>query len=149
MLKLFKIISVAVVAICLFSMPVIAGNKISTKVKIIHASTGKHQIDPGLSSIISELKSVFRYTSYRLIKQQNLNQGFSKPGSINLPGKRTMIITPISVHGQRIKYQINILKNRRSVFQTRIDLKNNSSLTIGGPKFKNGVLLFNIHGSSN
>jgi len=51
------------------------------------------------------------------------------------------------MEGKRIRYQISIQKNRQSIFQTQVLLKNNSSITIGGPQFNNGVLLLNISGS--
>ena len=55
---------------------------------------------------------------------------------------------PSDMEGKRIRYEIGIQKNKQSVFQTQVLLKNNISITIGGPKFNNGVLLFNISGSS-
>jgi len=132
---------------CFFSHPALAKTKILTDVKVIHASTGSQYVDPGLKKIIPELKSVFKYTSYRLLKDQRLDQHFHQEGHVNLPGKRTLIIMPSDMAGKRIRYQINIEKNKRSVFQTQVLLKNNSSITIGGPQFNNGVLLFNISGS--
>ena len=120
---------------------------IITDVKVIHASTGPRHIDPGLNKFIHELKSVFKYTSYRLIKSQRMNLRFTERGRITLPGKRALIIIPTNMEGKRIRYQINIKRNKRSIFQTRVLLKNNDSITIGGPPLKNGVLLFNISGS--
>ncbi|MCP4670441.1 MAG: hypothetical protein GY857_03935 [Desulfobacula sp.] len=134
-------------ALCMLTVPAFGKNKVMTDVKVIHASTGQNYLDPGLKSIISELKTVFKYTSYRLLKEKKLNQSFNQKGRVNLPGKRTLVIVPLDTNGNRIRYQINILKNKKSVFQTRILLRNNSSITIGGPKFKNGYLLFNISGS--
>lgn len=149
MYKFFRTVSVFTAIICFLSLPAFAGNRINTQVKVIHASTGAKHVDHGLAPLISELRSVFRYTSYRLIKTQSLHQTFSRSDHISLPGKRNMVITPISMNGRRIRYRINIVKNKRSVFQTQIQLRNNSSVTIGGPQFKNGVLVLNIHGSAN
>ncbi len=132
----------------LFTQPAFAKNQVLTDIKVIHASTESKTVDPGLKPIISELKSVFKYTSYRLLNEQRLNLNFNRKGRVNLPGNRTLIIMPTDMKGKRIQYQINIQKNQHSVFQTRVLLKNNSSITIGGPQFNNGVLLFNISGSA-
>ncbi len=105
-------------------------------------------MDPDLVPIIRELESVFKYTAYRLVTSQNMMLGLNQKGRVRLPGNRVLVITPLQIKGQRISYQINILKERRSIFQTRILLRNNSSVTIGGPRFKNGVILFNIRGSA-
>ena len=133
--------------LCCFSQPAMAKNRVLTDVKVIHASTKSETVDSSLKDIIPELKSVFKYTSYRLLNDQRMTLGFKQKGRVTLPGRRTMIVMPSDMEGKRIRYQINILKNNRSVFQTRVLLRNNSSITIGGPQFKNGVLLFNISGS--
>jgi len=132
---------------CFFTVPAFGKNRVLTDIKIIHASTGAKHVDPNLKKIIPELKSVFKYTSYRLLKEKRLNLSFNEEGRVNLSGKRALIVMPTDMDGKRIRYQIKIQKNNRPVFQTRVLLKNNSSITIGGPKLKNGYLLFNISGS--
>ena len=149
MVRLIKIILIFTAISCFyfFTQPAFAKNQVLTDVKVIHASTGSKHVDPDLKGIFSELKSVFKYTSYRLLKDQRLNLRFNQKGRVNLPGKRTLIVMPSDMEGKRIRYQINIQKNNHPIFQTRVLLKNNSSITIGGPQFNNGVLLFNISGS--
>jgi hypothetical protein len=147
MVKFLKTILLVSGVLCFCTQPAFGKNEVSTNVRVIHASTESNYIDPGLQGIVAELETVFKYTSYRLLKEKRLNQSFNQKGRVNLPGKRALMITPLDQDGKRIRYQINILKNKKSVFQTRILLRNNSSITIGGPKFKNGYLLFNISGS--
>ncbi len=148
MVKFTKIIILAGMSFFfLFSQPAIAKDKVRTEVKVIHASTKAKGVDSSLKNISHELESVFKYTSYRLIKNKRLNQGFNEKGQVKIPGKRTLIVTPSRLDGKRIRYQINIRKNNRSIFQTQVLLKNNKSITIGGPQYKKGVLLFNISGS--
>ena len=149
MVRLIKIIFIftGISCFCFFSQPAFAKNRVLTDVKVIHASTGPKYVDPSLKKIVSQLKSVFKYTSYRLLKDQKLKLHFNQKGRVNLPGKRTLIVMPSGMEGKRIRYQINIQKNNRSIFQTRVLLRNNSSITIGGPQFNDGVLLFDISGS--
>ena len=144
-----RFILTAISFIYLFLPPVVlAGDRVLTDVKVIHASiTGAEQLDPGLKGIIHELKSVFKYTSYRLLKDQRFNLNFSQEGLVDLPGSRTLLILPSDTDGKRIRYQINIQKNNLSIFQTQVMLKNNSSITIGGPELDSGVLLINISGA--
>lgn len=147
MIRFIKIISLLTGMCCLFYPPVFAKNLGLTDVQVIHASTSSLHVDPSLNKIIPELKSVFKYTSYRLVQRQQLNLDFNQQGRVDLPENRTLIVTPINMDAKRIQYQINIQKNGQSIFQTRVLLKNNKSITIGGPQFNNGVLLFNISGS--
>lgn len=133
-------------ALFLSISPAFAADKVSTHVKVIHASTGSKHVDPQLKNISDELNSVFKYTSYRLIKQENMDLKFGQQGQVNLPGSRTLTVQPIDMDGKRIRYHIHIRKNKKKIFQTKILLKNDSSITIGGPQYEGGVLLFNIDG---
>ncbi len=148
MVRTTKIILICLAFFCLFTHPLFAKDSVKTNVKVIHASTGSNHVDSSLKGIISELKSVFKYTSYRLLNNQRLNQQFNQQGSVTLPSNRTLVIIPTEMNGKRIKYQIAIKKGSKSIFQTQVLLKNNSSITIGGPQHDNGVLLFNISGSA-
>lgn len=147
MVRFIKTLLILTGICCLFTQPVFGKSQVLTDVKVIHASTDSHHIDPGLKGLTSELKSVFKYTSYQLLNDQKMALRFNQKGRVNLPGKRTLIVVPSDMKGKRIRYQINIWKNKHSIFQTQVLLKNNDSITIGGPQYKNGTLLFNISGS--
>ena len=110
----------------LLSSPAAAA-RVMTDVKIIHASTGSSHVDAALKNIIPELESVFKYTGYRLINEQQMMLNFNQKGRISLPGNRMMIVIPAAMNKGRINYQIIIRKNDRPVFKTRVLLRNNSS----------------------
>lgn len=148
MLKLIKIAILTLIVSCLAVFPAAAKGKVRTDIKVIHASTGSNHVDPGLSSIINELESVFKYTSYNLIKNKTLNLSFGQSGHVSLPDKRVLEVRPSGMEGKRIRYQIQIKKINKVIFKTQVLLKNDSSITIGGPRFKKGTLLFNISGSA-
>ncbi len=133
--------------ICSFASMAIAGSTVKTNVRIIHASQGQNHIDSDLSDLAEELSSVFKYTSYKLMKTKSIRLNESQQGAVNLPGKRSLIVIPTKISGEKIKYQISIFKSGDKVFSTQILLKNGRSITIGGPKFKKGYLLFNISGN--
>ena len=123
-----------------------AQTEIITDVKVIYASSGPKHIDPGLRHIGSELRSVFRYTSYRLIQETRMALLPQSDGKVSLPGRRVLVATPLAIKGKRIKYRIRIMEGGNRVFQTEILLEKNRSITIGGPRHKKGYLLFNISG---
>ncbi len=131
-----------------FPDSVSAENAVDTDVLVIHASQNQNHIDPELTDLAEELSSVFKYTSYRLLKTKNMRLGKNQTGRVTLPGRRTLSVTPVNITGEKIKYQITIHKTKNQIFGTQIILKNNRSITIGGPRFRNGFLLFNITGRS-
>ena len=148
MIKIPNMIIILSVAcwVCLSPNMATAGDTVKTDVRIIHASQGPSYIDSELEDLAAELGSIFKYTSYRLIKEKSMSLKNNQKGVVTLPGKRSLVVTPIRVSGEKIKYQIGIFKSGDKVFGTQILLKNRRSITIGGPKFKDGFLLFNISG---
>ena len=121
--------------------------RINIVVKTVLASQGSPFIDPGLSNLTQELQSVFRYSSYRLLGQDSMSLKLNQTGSTSLPGNRLLKITPLSITGKRVALRLVINKKGRQIFETAIQLLNRGRITVGGPKYKGGYLLFNIFSS--
>lgn len=132
---------------CLLVMPAQANQDVDIVVKTILASQGAEYLDPRLSDLVEELQSVFKYSSYRLLSEDSSNLGMGETREVSLPGKRTLKITPVQVTGDRIELQLGILKKEKNIFQTVVKLLNKSSLTVGGPEYEDGYLLFNVSAS--
>ena len=124
-----------------------AERNIDIVVKTVLASQDSEYFDPRLSTLIEELQSVFRYSSYRLLSQDPVSLSMKETGVVPLPGNRLLKITPIRVAGNRVELQLVIFKKKKQIFQTVIQLLNHGSIIVGGPKYKNGYLLFNISAS--
>jgi hypothetical protein len=120
---------------------------IQVDVRTILASQKDNSIDSRLKGLVNELQTVFKYSSYKLLSQDRLNLETKTPGSVSLPGNRVLKITPKGISGNRMRLQVEISQDNRQIFQTFIQLQNGSSITIGGPKYKGGNLLFNIYTS--
>jgi hypothetical protein len=148
-IRLFRLTAVAAGVIWCWcpAQTVFAQNQVITHVQVIQASTRSMSVDPALHRIVPELEKVFRYTGYTLLQDKTLSLAFQQPGRIDLPDRRTLVLTPTSSQGSRIQYDIQILNRKEAVFQTRVLLKNKRSMTIGGPRSGPGVLLFHITGS--
>ena len=124
-----------------------AKGDIHVTVQTVLASRDGVFIDPELSAMAEELQSVFRYSSYRLLGKDSLNLALNKTGSVNLPGKRVLRITPTGMSGDRIEMRLVIDKKKKQIFETVVQLLNRGSIIVGGPKHKNGTLLFNVSAS--
>jgi hypothetical protein len=124
-----------------------AEERISVDVKTVLASQESEYVDPRLSTLTRELRTVFRYSSYRLLKEDHVSLPMKETAQVPLPEERILAITPLGIEGDRMALKLVILKNKKEVFQTVIKLLNHRSLTVGGPKHKGGVLLFNISAS--
>jgi hypothetical protein len=124
-----------------------AKDDIAVDVKTVLASQDSEYLDPKLSSLIKELQSIFRYSSYRLLSEDHVGLSMKETGAVSLPGDRVLEITPLQIEGDRMELKLVILKKKKEIFQTIIKLLNHRSLTVGGAKYKDGFLLFNISAS--
>lgn len=131
----------------LLVVPAQAEQNVDIVVKTILASQESNYLDPRLAVLVEELQSVFRYSSYRLLSEDSKSLGMGETGEVSLPGKRVLKITPAQVAGDRVELQLVILKKKKEVFQTVVQLLNQGSLTVGGPEYEEGYLLFNIYAS--
>lgn len=145
-MELKRLLALLFLAALMLSLagPVWAGPKFNITVKTILASQGPRYVDPRLSDLVQELKSIFRYSSYQLLDQVSMSLGLNETGIIPLPGNRVLKIMPIRITGKRVRLRLAIHKEGRQVFETVIELLNRGSITIGGPDDKEGSLLFNI-----
>ncbi len=147
--KMSYVLSImAIVLFLLITENSFASGNTDFKVRVIHASSGSQYMDPALVDLTSELTSVFKYTSYKLLESDSLSIGFNQSKTSTLPGGRVLEIRPVEMKKGRIKLNLIIRKSGKQIFKTVVQLRNNSSITLGGPEYKGGYLLFNIFGSN-
>lgn len=120
---------------------------IQVQVRTILASPEPGPTDSRLKGLARELQSVFRYSSYQLLGRTSLNLTSNRTGRVSLPGQRAMRIIPKGIQGDRVTLELEILKDHSQIFKTVIRLRNESSITIGGPEYEGGNLFFNIFAS--
>jgi hypothetical protein len=141
------ILSLILFSILLSSSTVLSETPVKLNIKIILASGRQGANDSRLKDLISELNSVFRYSSYQLLSETNLKITSNQTKSVSLPENRILKLTSKGTDGNRVTLELEILKDNNQIFQTAIRLRNNSSITIGGPEYQGGNLLFNIFAS--
>lgn len=148
-MRKFHLISLffVIFPIFLLNSQIKADSIIRIDVKTILASNKGGDIDPRLRDLVRELKSVFRYSSYQLLSRDRANLRMNRSERISLPGGRMMSITFKGLSGRRATLQLEIYKGKSQIFQTIIQLRNQSSVTVGGPEYRGGYLLFNIYNS--
>lgn len=126
---------------------VLAKDRCRISVDTILASRQGQGVDPQLKRHVGELQSMFNYTSYRLLSSESLTLNKGQSGTVSLPGGRQLKITPHRIRGKRADIALQMIKQKRTVFQTQVQLLNHGSLFVGGPKYKNGNLIFKISGN--
>ncbi|WP_319410023.1 hypothetical protein [uncultured Desulfosarcina sp.] len=136
----------AVLTLSCYSAPdtPLAKENCRISVETILAARNDNVVDPQLKRHIGELQSMFNYTSYRLLSSESLNLSVGQSGMVSLPGERRLKITPHKIQGNRADITLRMMKQKRTVFETQIQLLNRGSLFVGGPTYQNGNLIFKI-----
>ena len=124
---------------------VFAAGNISVRVTAILASQGAAHVDSDLKGMVSELRQIFKYSSYRSLGRHSMNLAIGQTGTASLAGGHLLKITPTRIDGNRSELQLAIFRNNQPVFQTVVQLLNNGSLFVGGPNYQGGYLLFNLY----
>ena len=143
---LLKVTVVLLVCVCANPLYALANQRCRVSVDTILASRQGAGVDPQLRPHVGELQSMFTYTSYRLLGSETLVLREGQTGTVSLPGSRKLKITPHRIGGSRADIALQMMKKKRTVFQSQIRLLNRGSLFVGGPKYKNGNLIFKISG---
>jgi hypothetical protein len=139
--------AVLVVTWCGAPESLLAKESCRISVDTILAARNETVVDPQLKQHIGELQSMFNYTSYRLLGSEQLNLSTGQSGMVSLPGNRRLKITPNKISGKRAEIALQMMKQKRTVFQTQIQLLNRGTLFVGGPKYQDGNLIFKISSS--
>nr|WP_319395992.1 hypothetical protein [uncultured Desulfobacter sp.] len=123
-----------------------AGPVYQTRVRVVSADNGPARTDPGIQDMIKEIGPVFKYTRFILLSDKTMLLPQGQKKVMPLPGARRLSITPQGMQNTRILYHLRVDAGKSPIFDTNVGINNNTSITIGGPKIQNGVMLINIQG---
>lgn len=148
----FKPLWLSIAAVLLIAgletlQPALGASVCRIRVDTILAARNDAGVDPQLGAHIGELQAMFAYTSYRLLSSKSLVLETGQSGVVDLPDDRRLKITPQTVQGDRADIVLQMLRRKRTVFQTQIQLLNRGSLFVGGPEYRDGNLIFQISSS--
>jgi len=128
----------------LAAVPCGAANTVSVDVGAVYASNDGTSVDPALGTIRGKLKSMFNYTSYRMLDRKRLTLPIGEAGEFELPGRRTMRATPLPAQGDKVRLSIRISEGQRNLLTTTLGLRRGGMVLVGGPPHQSGVLILII-----
>ena len=121
-----------------------AADTVSVDVGAIYASNEGTSIDPALGTIRTKLRSMFNYTSYRMLDRKRRSLSVGETGEFDLPGQRTMRATPLPSQGDKVRLSIQISEGPRMLLTTTLGLRRGGMVLVGGPSYQSGVLILII-----
>ena len=117
--------------------------QVQTQLRVIRASNIGQGVDPSLKELHNELKTLFNFTSYRLLRDENLNLSLNQPISISArEGKIIMDITLVGLHRNVAELRIRVNREGTEKLNTQVRLSPGRTVLIGGPKVRDGVIIY-------
>ena len=118
--------------------------RISLHVDSVVASDTHEGVDARLAGMGGRLRSLFNYSTYRLISHQDGHTECGKLISFMLPGGRILHIQPRAVEDGMIAMELVLFQGARPLMTTDLKLKNHGVLIVGGPRYEQGMLIISI-----
>ena len=108
----------------LFSaVPSGAAEPVAVDVAAVYASNDGTSIDPALGTIRGKLRSMFNYTSYRMLDRKRRTLSVGETGEFELPGRRTMRATSLPAQGDKVRLSVQITEGPRNLLTTTLGLR--------------------------
>jgi len=124
-----------------FTLPSIASAQLQTRLRVIEASNIGSHIDPSIRDLHGQLGSLFRYTSYRLLKDETLSLAPGRPASVSAHEGKTIEIAQVSLQPNMAEVRVKIRRDGAEILNTQVRLSPGRTVIIGGPKHGQGVAI--------
>ena len=118
--------------------------QVQTRIRVIKASNVGSLVDPSLEDVHNELGSLFNFTSYRLLRDLNLKLSGNQPVEVPVHGGRSIEVTLVGEYKNTVELLLKVKREGTVILNTRVRLSSGRTVLIGGPRPKEGVIIFAI-----
>lgn len=118
-----------------------AGDGVSLDIQVVYASMEKQYVDPTLIGLQKKLIRLFNYSSFEIISKHREDALKGEKSLFNIPGGRKLEIVPVEVKNESVHLVVKIFGEKRALVKTALGLERGSIVMLGGPRFKDGVLI--------
>jgi hypothetical protein len=124
-----------------FAFTSIAPAQVQTRLRVIEASNVGRTIDPSLRDLSGQLGSLFRYTSYRLLRDERIHLSPNQPASVPIHEGKSIEITLMGLQPNMAEIRVRIRRDGTELVNTQLRLSQGRPVFIGGPKHGEGVAI--------
>jgi len=121
--------------------------QVQVRMRAIHASDAGSSVDPTLKDLHKELRSLFSFTSYRLMREEMLNLSMNQPVPFfSREGKIDVETTLVGLHKGAAEVRIRVTREGSQVLNTQVRLSPGRTVLVGGPKHRRGgVVIYALY----
>lgn len=123
-----------------------AYGQVQVQLRLIRASSVGQSFDPSLRDVRNELGSLFSFTSYYLLRNENLNLTLNRPVSISAhEGRIVLETTLVGLNRGVAEVRMRVVREGTEILNTRVRLSPGRTVFIGGPRVREGVIIYALH----
>jgi hypothetical protein len=122
----------------------VASDSVAVTIGSVLATDAGREFDQRLVAMKPQFESLFRYSSYRLMKQERRMIRWGGGESFDIPGGRYLVVAPKELRDSKVAMDVMLLEGGRPLVDTTVALRNHGILLLGGPKQQEGVLIIAI-----
>jgi len=121
-----------------------ASAQVPVRMRVIQASNVGHNIDPSLKDVHHELGSLFSFTSYRLLREENVSLSQNHPVTITAHPGRFLEVNLVGLQRDAAKLRIRVIREGKDILDTQVRLSPGRTVLIGGPRHGEGVVIYAV-----
>ncbi len=125
-------------------VPSLAFSEMQIRVRMIEASNSGSTIDPSLRDVHDELGSLFNFTSYRQLRDEQLSLTAQRPIDIATHRGITLEIFLLRQIKDMVELRVRIRREGKEILNTQVRLSQGRTVLIGGPKHGQGIIILAI-----
>jgi hypothetical protein len=136
-----------IIVLCVVAVRIaLADNEaVALHVRTVLATDSGSAFDTRLDGYRRQLRGLFRYNSYRLVKEEERHCAFGRSNNFEIPGGRYLEVVPVQFREDRLKLRVLLIEGTSSPpLDTDFTVPNRGNIWVGGPRNPDGVLLISI-----
>jgi hypothetical protein len=139
------LIAFAALLSAIFVRLAFADNEVALRVRTVLATDSGSDFDQRLTGYHRQLRGLFHYTSYRLVKEEERHCPFGLPNNFEIPGGRYLEVLPVALKENRLRLRVLLIEGTSPPpLDTDFTVPNRGNIWVGGPYNPDGVLLISI-----
>jgi hypothetical protein len=144
-------VSATIVSACVMLVPAAGaqGDGVELRIGAVAASNAGQAFDDRLGPMRRQFNALFKYSSYQLVHEERRRIRWGKKAGFELPGGRFLVVIPKESRNDFVSLQLMLISGTRPVVQTGLMLRDKGTFLVGGPRYRDGVLIIAIGAHTN
>jgi len=123
----------------------VADDEVALHVRTVLATDSGSDFDNRLDGYRRQLRGLFHYTSYRLVKEEERHCPLGRKNNFEIPGGRFLEVLPVALRENRVRLRVLLIEGTSPPpLDTDFTVPNRGNIWVGGPRNPEGVLLISI-----